>query len=106
MDRLAGAPGQIGLVALSLSYGSAKMTQGQDSGYVQVRPEPSVQVRGSHWQAECPDKALLVCAKLTPWRAGQVVDLTVPAFTGRGGPQPPPPHMKLFGPLVYAYGTR
>ena len=31
MDRLAGAPGQIGLVALSLSYGSAKMTQGQDS---------------------------------------------------------------------------
>ena len=33
MDRLAGAPGQIGLVALSLSYGSAKMTQGQDSGF-------------------------------------------------------------------------
>ena len=33
LDRLAGAPGQIGLVALSLSYGSAKMTQGQDSGF-------------------------------------------------------------------------
>ena len=31
-----------------------------------------------------------MCAKMTPWSAGQVVDLTVPAFTGRGGPQPPP----------------
>ena len=72
---------------------------------VQVRPEPSVQVRGSHWQAECPDKALLVCAKMTLWSAGQVVDLTVPAFTGRGGPQPPPPAPPL-PPLAWSASAR